>query len=153
MYPAVLLLHSWLRWLVLVAAVVVLVRAVAGWRRAGPWTPADTSAGKLFVIALDIQFLIGLLLYAGLSPIVRTALTDMGGAMRDGLLRYWGVEHAVGMIAALAIAHIGHARARRKSSSAARHRAVAISTGLALLVILISIPWPGMAYGRPLLRW
>lgn len=153
MYPAVLLLHSWLRWLVLVAAIVVLVRAVAGWQRARPWTQADNSAGKLFVIALDSQFLIGLILYAGLSPITRTALTDMGGAMRDGLLRFWGVEHAVGMIAALAIAHIGQARARRKPNPTARHRAVAISTGFALLVILLSIPWPGMAYGRPLLRW
>src|SRR5690606_27444034 len=153
MYSAVLHLHSWLRWVVLVAAAFVLIRALIGWLGSRPWTTADARAGKIFSITLDLQFLLGLILYAGLSPITWTALSDMGAAMRDGQLRYWAVEHAFGMILAVVIAHIGLSRARRAGSDAARHRTVAISIAVSLLIILMTIPWPSSEYARPLLRW
>ena len=31
MYPLVLSLHSWLRWVVILAGLIALVRAIAGW--------------------------------------------------------------------------------------------------------------------------
>ena len=152
MYSATLLLHSWLRWLVLVLGLVAFARAAGGASRRRSWTPADDRAGFWFVMALDAQLLIGLLLYAFLSPITREAFADFGAAMKMSGLRFWAVEHAFGMLAALALAHIGRGRARR-TDSLRRHRVVAIFFGLAVLAILASIPWPGMPNGRPLLRW
>lgn len=153
MYAAVLFLHSWLRWLVLAAALVVLIRSLRGWLGSRPWTATDTSAGRIFTIVLDVQFLLGLILYAGLSPITWAALSDMGAAMRDGLMRYWAVEHAFGMIAAVVIVHVGLSRARRASTGIARHRGVAISVAVAVLIVLVTMPWPFSSYARPLLRW
>lgn len=95
MYAAVLFLHSWLRWLVLAAALVVLIRSLRGWLGSRPWTATDTSAGRIFTIVLDVQLLLGLILYAGLSPITWAALSDMGAAMRDGLMRYWAVSRGL----------------------------------------------------------
>lgn len=152
MYPTVLALHSWLRWFVLLAGLIALVRAVSGWASGRAWTGADHRAGAVFVGLLDLQLVLGLLLYAWLSPITWTALTDMAAAMRNPMLRYWAVEHVFGMLLALAVVHVGRARLRR-APDGRRHRIAALSIGVGLLVILASIPWPGMASARPLLRW
>lgn len=153
MYPLVLSLHSWLRWVVLIVGLIALARAIAGWAGTRPWTTGDDSIGAAFVGTLDLQMLLGLLLYAWLSPITWTAWSDLGLAMRTPTLRFWVVEHAFGMLVAIAVAHIGRTRLRRAESDARRHRTAALSIGIALLVIAITIPWPGTAYARPLFRW
>ena len=149
---AVLTLHSWLRWLVLLTGVVAFVRAAAGASGRKPWKPSDDRAGFWFVTALDAQFTLGLILYAFLSPITRAAFGDFGAAMKNSGLRFWAVEHVFGMLIGVALAHIGRVRAR-KTDSLRRHKVAAIFFGLALAVILASIPWPGTPNGRPLLRW
>lgn len=151
MYSGTLIVHSWLRWAVLIAGLLVVARAVAGAAGRKSWTPADDRATLWFTIALDLQLLVGLLLYFALSPFTAEALRDFGGAMRTGL-RYWAVEHPFGMLIGVALAHVGRARLR-KVDMWRRHRVAAIFFGLALLVILASIPWPGMSNGRPWLRW
>lgn len=153
MYETTLVVHSYLRWLVLVFGVLAVLRGIAGWQGRGLFTPADDRAGRGFTVLLDVQLLVGLLLYLALSPITRAALTDMGGAMRDSVLRFWAVEHIVGMLVALALAHVGRAKTRRLSDSASRHKAAAIYFGLALLVLLLTIPWPFMPAARPLFRF
>lgn len=153
MYNATLLVHSYLRWVVLALALLALLRAIAGWQGRGLFTPADDRAGRFFTVAFDLQFMVGLLLYAGLSPITRAAMQDFGGAMRDSVLRFWAVEHIFGMVVALTLAHVGRSKTRRLSNATARHKAAAIYFGLALLIMLITIPWPGMPAGRALFRF
>ena len=149
MYPLLLAIHSLLRWAVLATAVAAVIRAARG---KGSWTPADERAGLWLVMTMDLQFLLGLLLYVALSPITRVAFSDFGAAMRNSTLRFWAVEHLTGMIIAVALVHIGRVRIRKTADAARRHRLALIFFGLALLAMLVSIPWPGMAAGRPLLR-
>lgn len=151
-HAAVLTLHSWIRWLVLLTGLAAFGRAAAGASGRKPWRPSDDRAGFWFVMALDTQVLIGILLYAFLSPFTHQAFGDFGAAMKNPGLRFWAVEHGVGMLLGLAFAHIGRVRTR-KTDSLRRHRVAAIFFGLALAVILASIPWPGTPNGRPLLRW
>ena len=98
MYSAVLLVHSWLRWLVVLAALLSLSRAFAG--RAGHklWSPTDDRTLQLFTLSLDIQFLFGLILYIGISPITAVAFQNLSAAMRDPSLRFFVVEHAIGRL-------------------------------------------------------
>ncbi len=152
MYTAVLVLHSLLRWLVLLTGVLAIVRALPGWGGGSRWTNADDAAGKWFIIALDVQLLLGLLLYFGLSPFTREGLSDFASAMRTPALRFWMMDHAVGMFIAVALAHVGRVLIR-KSPESGKHKRAVIFFGLALLLILALIPWPGMAAGRPLLRF
>ena len=91
-------------------------------------------------------------MYFALSPITRAALQDFGAAMRSSGLRFWAVEHTFGMIVAVALVHAGRSRTKKLTESAARHKTAAICFVLALLAILISIPWPGMPNGRSLWR-
>jgi hypothetical protein len=135
---------------VLIAGLIVVLRALTRSNR--PWTPSDENAAKLFTITLDIQMLVGLLLYFVLSPVTKAALADFGGAMSVSGLRYWAVEHTFGMIVGIALAHVGLKRLRKAPNDAKRHRTAAIFFGLALLAILVSIPWPFMPNPRPLFR-
>ena len=149
MYGIVLNLHSWLRWVVLIAMLWTILRAVLPGPRA--WTPADDRSLRLSVISLDVQFLLGLLLYFVLSPFTREAMSDMGAAMRSPGLRFFAVEHVAGMLIAITLAHVGAVRIR-KAAPERRHRLAAIFFILALLAVLASIPWPGLPAGRPLFR-
>jgi hypothetical protein len=150
MYTTLLVVHSLLRWVVIVAALIALARAFGGWSSGRPWTPADEKAGKFFLLFFDIQVLIGLLLYVGFSPMTQAAFADFGAAMGDSVMRFWAVEHIAGMLVAVAFAHIGRVRARKATYPEARHRTTAIFFGLAILVMLLTIPWPFMPAARPL---
>jgi hypothetical protein len=152
MYDAVLTAHSWLRWAVIIAALIAVVRAIAGAAGRRPWTRADERAGFWFATLIDLQMLLGLLLYFALSPITKAALQDFGAAMRSGGLRFWAVEHLFGMVVAVALVHAGRSRTKKLTEAAARHKVASICFVLALLAILISIPWPGMPNGRSLWR-
>ena len=103
-------------------------------------------------MVLDIQLLAGLVLYLWASPFTTEAFHDMAGTMRNGPLRFFVVEHPVGMVVSIALAHIGRARLKKVVDSAARHRTALIFFGLSLLVMLLSIPWPALSAGRPLFR-
>ena len=149
-YLTILAVHSWVRWLVLISGLLAVLRAFRAARSA--WTAADDRAGFWFVMLLDLQVLIGLLLYVWLSPITHEAFRGMGAAMKSSSLRFWAVEHVFGMVVALAFAHVGRVRIR-KADPARRRKVAAIFFGLALLALLASIPWPGTPNGRPLLRW
>jgi len=151
MFVTMVFLHSVLRWLVIAFGLVAVLRAISGASGRRPWTPLDDRAGRLFVIALDTQVLVGLVLYGVLSPITRTALADMGAAMKDATLRFYAVEHLAIMLGAVALVHIGRARARKAGTDAARQRTAAIFFTIALVLILLGIPWPFRAIGRPLL--
>ena len=151
MYSATLLVHSWLRWAVLLAGLVAVFRAATRANR--PWTPSDANAARAFVTALDIQLLVGAVLYFVLSPFTRTAFEDFGAAMRTSGLRFWAVEHLVGVLVGVTLAHVGHGKIKKATTDARRHRLALIFFGLALVAIVVAIPWPGMPNGRPLLRW
>jgi hypothetical protein len=152
MYSAFLLIHSLLRWAVIIAGLVVIARAISGITGRKNWSPGDAAAVRWFSIALDVQFLIGLLLYVWLSPFIRDAWADIAATMRNAPLRFFAVEHLIGMLIAIALAHIGKSKIAKAADAAQKHKLAVIFFGMAMVVLLLSIPWPGMPGGRPLLR-
>ena len=152
MYSALLLIHNLLRWVVLLLAILVVVRAVLGVTGRREWAAADQAGGQWFGRMLDLQMLLGLVLYIFLSPFTREAFGDFGAAMRNPPLRFFAVEHLIGMIIAVALVHIGTARVKKAKDAAQRHKNALLFYALALVIMLLSIPWPGMPAGRPLLR-
>jgi hypothetical protein len=104
------------------------------------------------MMALDIQVLFGLLLYFGLSPFTKRALTDMGAAMRDSGLRFWAFEHVGAMLAAVVLVRIGRVLALSAETPVARRQKRLVFFVLTTLAIVAGIPWPGMPNGRPLFR-
>jgi hypothetical protein len=153
MYPWTLLIHSWLRWVVILLGAAVVIRAIAGAIGRRPWGPTDDRIVFAFMRSLDIQILIGLVLYFLLSPITRWALGHFGEAMGISGTRYFAVEHVFGIVVGLVLAHRGQSRIKSVSDPVAKQRVAAVFFVLALLAILVSIPWPGTPNARPLFRW
>lgn len=143
---AILAAHNIVRWLVLAAGAWAVFRSWRGWRSRAVWGASDAGAVKLFVNALSLQFVVGITVYAT-SPLIRTALSDMGTAMRTPGVRYFAVEHVAVMLIAIAFGHIGAARVRKAASDSARFQTATIWMGLALAAVAGFIPW-----FRPLLR-
>jgi hypothetical protein len=152
MYSFTLFVHSWIRWVVLALALLAALRGIQGRVGGRPWTPASARANLLATISLDIQMLLGLALYAFLSPFTREAFGDFGAAMRTPALRYWAVEHVAVMVVALILAHVGNVLARKARSDSARHLRSAVFFGLVFLLLVVGTPWAGMSNGRPLFR-
>ena len=146
MYPITLAIHNILRWVVLILAIVATVRAYLGWFGKRPWTERDRKTGAFLGMALDIQLLVGLLLYLVLSPITKAAFQGFGAAMQVADLRFFALEHVFYMLLAVAFAHLGSILPRKVDDPTAKFKRAAIWFSLALLVILLGMPWM-----RPLL--
>jgi hypothetical protein len=153
MYLTFLTLHNITRWFVIVFAVLALVRAFSGWSGKKPWVKADDRASMLFTSFLDLQLLLGLVLYIFLSPFPKAAFTDFGAAMGNAATRFYAVEHVSMMLVAVVLAHVGRAVAKKAPDALAKFRRTATWFTLSIVVVLLMIPWPFMPdYGRPLLR-
>ena len=150
MYTAVLTLHSWIRWIALVAAIGTTLAAVRG-KVEGSSSLADRW-GMIAMMALDTQLLLGLLLYFVVSPNMKAILDNFGGAMKDPALRFWAVEHTTTMFGAIALAHVGRVLARKAAASATKRTRLLVCFGAATILILVGMPWPGRPGGRVLLR-
>ena len=148
MYPVVLFLHSWVRWIVAIAAVVAVARAFYGWLGKKGWAKLDDQLGLLFSTSLDVQMLLGLILYFFLSPITQAAFKNLGAATSDATLRFFTLEHLLYMLVAVVLGHVGRALSKKATEPVAKHRMAAILFGLATLAILLAIPW-----SRPLFRF
>mgnify|MGYP001392055058 CR=1 FL=1 len=153
MYAFLLIVHSWLRWVVLIAGLTAFVGAVIGMVDKRPFSTLNNRAGLIFTVTFDLQLLIGLLLYFVFSPLVRVVLQDFGGAMGSSALRFFALEHSLMMLAALVLAHIGRARIRQASSDSQKHRRGLIFYGTAVLLLIAAIPWPFLEWGRVLFRF
>ncbi len=141
MYPILLGLHNITRWLVLIVGILAVVRAFMGWSGKRPWTGLDNSAGLFFTISMDVQLLLGLLLYGVFSPITTGAFADFGAAMSNPDARFWLVEHIFMMVLAVILAHVGRSLAKKAPTDVAKHKRAAIFFTLALIVVLAGIPW------------
>lgn len=151
MYTTVLLLHSWIRWIALVAVVGVVLAAVRG-KVEGERSLADRW-GMAAMMALDLQMLLGLLLYFGLSPNMREILNHFGESMQRADTRFYAVEHVGAMFVAIVLSHVGRVLARKAQNPAAKRMRLLVCFGIALALILIGMPWPGRPGGRELFRF
>lgn len=152
MYLLLLVVHSWLRYLVLGFGIWLLVTAALGVRKRASWSAPQERLHKVFLGTLDLQLLLGLLLYFVLSPITTLALQNMGAAMKDAQLRFFAVEHLATMLIAIIAAHVGRVRSKRKAGSA-RQRSVLITQIIWFVLTMAAIPWPGVDVARPLFRY
>jgi len=149
-YGFVLAAHSTLRWLILAAGIVATVRTWSGRFGRRSRTRTDSLAARVFVTGMDIQLVVGVLLYGVFSPVVAAAMSRTAIAMQNRGLRFWMVEHPLAMIVAVALAHVGWLKAKRTTGPDA-HRQASLYFTLAVLIVLASIPWPFFSYGRALL--
>jgi hypothetical protein len=138
-----------MRWVVLILAVWTLFRMWRGSVSGAAWRKPDQMSGLAFTSFLNLQVIIGIVLYA-VSPITHAAMANFAAAMKDPILRFYAVEHGTGMILAAVIAQVGYSVSKRAATDGAKFMRAAIFYSIAVLIIIASIPWPFFKYGRPL---
>ncbi len=141
MYPEALALHSLVRWLVLISLLFGVYRGFKGWFGNYSFSPFDNGVRKWTAIIAQIQLVIGITLYS-ISPLVRYFLHHFRTALPEREVRFFGMEHAVVMVAAIVVITIGSIKSRRKKTSREKYKTMAIWYSIGLLMILSSMPLP-----------
>jgi hypothetical protein len=141
MYNILLHIHSAGRWIVLLLLLIAIFNSLVAGPR--PFIKSDNRTGLLLTIFADIMLLVGIALwFIGPWGYKQIQESGMSAVMSNATSRFYVVEHLVGMLIAIVLLHIGKAQARKHISDRAKHRRTVIFYTIALLIILLSIPWP-----------
>ncbi|MEO1050755.1 MAG: hypothetical protein AAFX87_09015 [Bacteroidota bacterium] len=139
MYPTLLAIHNIIRWIVLGSLVFGIYSSAEGLITKRKYSSIDKIVRGLTSGISHVQLLIGLLLYASVSPITKLFLQY--GAQGNDQLLFFGVWHAVAMILAVVLITIGAAVAKRASNDQKKFKVTLIWFSISLLVILSATPW------------
>ena len=140
MYTVLLLIHSLVRWLILAGFIYAVGRAYYGWLGKQSFNKLDR---KTFIITSSLahlQLVIGVWLYF-ISPIVTFFLHNFKQAVHIKEFRFYGMEHGLIMIVAIALITVGSAIAKRKTVDLNKFKTIAIWYSIGLILILIGIPF------------
>ncbi|MGE5519255.1 MAG: hypothetical protein ACM3VS_04940 [Candidatus Dadabacteria bacterium] len=142
LYSVMLHAHSVIRWIVLLLLVFAILNSLIAGRR--PFLRTDSRLGLLLTIFADVMLLIGIYLWyvgdKGYHTIER--MGNFSAVMKDATARFFVVEHTAGMLIAIILIHIGKAQSRKQMSDRSKHNRTMIFYLIALIIILVSIPWP-----------
>jgi hypothetical protein len=141
MYSTFLLLHSIIRYFVLIMLIVLVFKSLAGWLGRAPYTPGDNKISLFTLIMTHTQFLIGVCLYF-MSPFVQFS----SETMKDPFARYWTVEHISMMLIAVVLITAGRSTSKKIADGVARHRRLFIMNAIALLIIIAGISMSGRGF-------
>jgi hypothetical protein len=139
----ILIIHSILRWAVLLFGLWAVIKAIGGVTGNKIYSGGDNKTSLFFMISCDLQLLIGLILYFANSwfDMLKTHPHDvMKNA--NGMSRFFSMEHALMMIIAWLLVHVGRSMVKRADTDAQKHKRTLIFFGIAILIILVMIPWP-----------
>lgn len=141
MYEALLTMHSYVRWLVLVALLLAIYRAGKGYISKATFTPTDNAVRHWAATIAHIQLLIGIILYFS-SPVTKYFWANLKEAAPHKQFTFFSVIHMLLMLTAIVFITIGSAMAKRKHADQHKFKTMLIWFSLALAVVFIGIPWP-----------
>jgi uncharacterized membrane protein len=149
MYTGINHLHSFLRWVVLIVAIIAIIKALSGINGKKPFGPSDKKTGLFLMIFMDTMLLIGLYQYFFSDKWgwhnIKTL--GFGEVMKIPTARFFAVEHFIGMIIAVLLVHLGYAATKKGIPDLSKHKKALTFYGLSLLIMIVSIPWPFRAAG------
>lgn len=144
MFPALLFLHSVLRWLVLLSLLFAIIKTYKGlFSENDEFSAFDDKLRLSTVIFAHLQGGIGLILYF-VSPLIATFMGDVKGSMALKEIRFFGVEHGLMALIAIVLITIGSAKSKRKETDKEKFKTIAIWFTIALILIFFAIPWSFM---------
>jgi uncharacterized membrane protein YphA (DoxX/SURF4 family) len=120
----VLMIHSLLRWLILIVALAAIVKHVIGLVQSQPYDKVSSVLMAVFSGMMDLQMLLGIIfITTGLTPMYR-------------------IEHAVTMILAVVAAHLPAAWKKKEDRIRYRNGLLAL-VGVIILIVLGIAVLPG----------
>lgn len=140
MYDFIQKFHSGWAYLALLVLVVAVVNSLIGMFSKKEFFSKDRKIALFALIAIHIQFLVGIILYFvspnGLNMI---KAFGMGGLTTES--RLLALEHPLINVIAIALITIGWSKHKKLMTSESKFKTFSILYGLGLLLILSRIPW------------
>lgn len=131
MYNGLLHLHNVLRWVILILLLIAIFQAFTK-------KQSLTKSSLWLMIAAHTTLILGFYQWfegsLGLKMIQHWGLT---GVMKESAIRFFAIEHPAGMLIAIILITVGRGKVKKLNYSAASWLFL-----IALLVLLVTIPWP-----------
>lgn len=147
----VLFLHSLLRWVILVLLLVMIARTYAGMGSGKVYSGTDRRLGLFLTIFSHTTLVLGLILWLfGAMGLALVRDPGMGVVTKNAAMRFYVMEHTVMMLIAIILITIAGTVGKKSIPDAKKFRRAFWLYLVALIVILVMIPWPFRAgLGRP----
>ncbi len=130
------MIHSLWAFLVLALLLIVIIKAVASFKK--EFKDIDLRLALFTLIVSHIQLLLGLGVY--FSSAAYKSL-KANGVSSDSAIRMLQIEHPATMLLAIALITIGYSKQKKKENDASKFKTIAVFYGIALLLMLSMIPW------------
>ena len=129
-------IHSYWAYLVLLIVIITVVNSIIAIAKKRDFTDKDLRLGLFTLIINHIQLLIGFVVYfsGGWSSQIS------GEVMKNAASRFVVIEHPLTMIIAIVLITVGWSRHKKKEGKA-KFSTFVIFYGLALILILLRLPW------------
>ncbi len=135
--------HSGWRYIIIILMILAIW---FGWQTSKgkrPFAGATKKMGLFTMIAIDMQLVVGLILYFyWIASQTDFKLSKLTGQLDVASFRTITLEHAVGMLIAIILVHIGYSKAKKAIQDNAAGKAQFIWFLIAFILILLAIPWP-----------
>lgn len=136
MYNFIQKFHSGWAYLALLLLFIAAANSLVGHLGRKEFTPRDRKIALFALIAVHIQFLVGLILY-----FVSPKGLDSFGEMKNAALRLTSLEHPLINLIAIALITIGWSKHKSAQTSELKFKPLAFLYSIALVLILIRLPW------------
>jgi hypothetical protein len=130
-------LHSTMRWIVIIMVLYNLFMATKKLMTNQKFSKGDGIRNMLATYAAHIQLTMGLILYFVSGKVIFSF-----SSMKNPLLRFFLVEHLIGMLIAVTLITVGYSQAKKAKMDRTKNARIFLFNMGAIIVILLSIPWP-----------
>ena len=142
MYGILTVIHSLLRWAVLLLLLATIIKSLHGLISKRSFSDSDNRISLFMMISAHTQLLVGIILYF-VSPFVKMGDTS------DKEIRFFTMEHSTMMIVAIVFMTLARILSKKAATDTAKFRRLFIFSLIALLIIIMAIPWPFSPISRP----
>lgn len=145
--------HNLLRWIILILLLISVVIAFTGWMSKRTFRPGDKRIWMFTLIFSHIMLVVGLYQWlAGRYGILTTTPPEDVKVMENKFYRFFWLEHPLFMITAIVLITLAYRISKKPLPSPTKYKRAFWLFAIALLMILLAIPWPFRdKIGRPLL--
>lgn len=148
MYQGLLHTHNLLRWVILIFLLLSIFRQMTAGNQ--PFGKRDKAFGLPLLIAAHLQLLIGVYQWFSRMGLNFIQENGMSAVMKDSVMRFWAIEHPLLNLIAIILITIGYGQRKSRHTARVQHRRALILYFIALIAILLAVPWPFReVIGRP----
>lgn len=152
MYGYLLIIHSYLRWIVLGFLLFGLIFIFIKKSKKAIYTTKDYRLFKVIKNVFNLQFLVGILLLTQ-SPMVKAFWSQVSQAVKWREIRFFGLEHPFMMILGIILLNVFTDKTKEKIGSNNTFNYLFIRYLIILFILFVSIPWSFSPFtARPNLR-